>query len=125
MNEDQKSNLRKAVEALRANENKATTSMRNAAGGRCCLCVMSEVAEDMQGLERGSLELDDALPVSSLSEFYGLPNSAKAGGFSFRLRHGEAHLSVTELNDGSLTKRSLTHAEIADLIEQQYLTQSE
>lgn len=113
------------MEALRANEKKATDIMRNAAGGRCCLCVMSDVAEDIQGLERGSLELDDALPVSSLSEFYGIPSSAKAGGFSFRLRYGEAHLSVTEINDGSEAVRAATHAEIADLIEQQYLTQSD
>jgi hypothetical protein len=84
---------------------------------------MSDVAEDIQGLERGSLELDDALPSSSLAEFYGIPNSTTIG-FSFLLNVSSViggPISVATLNDSYAKGYDMAHTEIADLIEQQYL----
>jgi hypothetical protein len=115
----QQDNLRRAVDALRANPLKAIGSMQTPDGGRCCLCVLAHVAEDIDGVPRGSYCLD-YLPKARLSKVFGLPNSHPIKDkFNFKLLAHEASF----LNDGDVSQGmpDMSHKQIAHLIEKQYI----
>jgi len=122
--EQQKENLKKGVEALRSNPLKATGEMSSSDGGRCCLCVLKDVAEDLCGLARGSLLCNVSFPDGKLAEVFGLlPNVKYINyGFDFSLYINDDYtiFNASELNDGDGCDE-LSHKEIADLIEKQYL----
>lgn len=114
--EQQKNNLRLAVDALRKNERKATGDMYNETGGRCCLCVMSNLAEDIDGVPRDTYTAE-GLPLARVGEVYGLPNSSRGDGALFNFSIGGHDASC--LNDNGKT-----HREIAGMIEKEFLTGS-
>lgn len=116
----QQDNLRRAIDALRANPRKAIGSMQTPDGGRCCLCVLAHVAEDIDGVPRDSY-CHDFLPKARLADVFGLKNYyAVYGKFNFKLAGADASL----LNDGDESQDiiDMSHKQIADLIEKQYLT---
>ena len=118
--EQQKENLRLAVADLRANPIKATDSMRDKAGGRCCLCVMAETAERICGLLENELSHDSALPTYHLAHVFGLHNIALEENTGFNFTVGG--WSATAWNDGSYPNTpEKTHGEIADMIEEEFL----
>ena len=124
MNEQQKENLKLGIKALRENPLKAKDKMRDSSGGRCCLCVLSEVAEDIQGVPRGTFTYrepdggDDITPTSDLAEIFGLPNESCSEQFNFMINHQMA----STWNDGFGYAREASHAEIADMIEKEFLS---
>lgn len=124
MNKQQKENLKLGIKALRENPLKAKEQMRDPFGGRCCLCVLSEVAEDIQGVPRGTFtypepdELDAIAPTSDLAEIFGLRNESCSQQFNFMINHKMASM----WNDGFGYAREASHAEIADMIEKEFLS---
>jgi len=124
MNEQQKENLKLGIKALRENPLKAKDQMRDSSGGRCCLCVLSEVAEDIQGVPRGTFTYcepdgEDAIaPTSDLAEIFGLRNVSISQTFNFMINHKMASI----WNDGFGYTSELSHAEIADMIEKEFLS---
>jgi len=118
--EQQKENLKLGIKALRANPRKARYKMEDSYGGRCCLKVLSDTAEDICGLEMNTLVKNDMHPSPLLSEIYGLPNyiAEDEGFFDFLL--GKDNIAASSHNDGASTSEK-THKEIADMIEEQYL----
>jgi len=115
--EEQKENLRKACQALRENPKKATYRMRDHDGGRCCLCVMAEVAEDIDGATRGTYSKDGNLPSVKLYRIYGIE---KANAHPWLYNFAIQGIYASSHNDGARTSEK-THAEIADMIEKEYL----
>lgn len=113
--EEQKENLRKGCEALRANEKKAKRVMQDGKGGRCCLCVLAHVAEDIDEVARDAY-VGDTLPSERIGYVFGMQNHSYA---SFNTKIGDQ--TLTSLNDGVYILKELSHAEIADLIEKEYL----
>ena len=124
MNEQQKENLKLGIKALRENPLKAKDQMRDSFGGRCCLCVLSEVAEDIQGVPRGTFTYRepygqyDITPTSDLAEIFGLHNESSSGQFNFVINNKMASM----WNDGFGYEREASHAEIADMIEKEFLS---
>lgn len=124
MNKQQKENLKLGIKALRENPLKAKEQMRDPFGGRCCLCVLSEVAEDIQGVPRGTFtyrepnEGVDLTPTSDLAEIFGLYNESSSGQFNFMINHKMASM----WNDGFGFTPELSHAKIADMIEKEFLS---
>jgi hypothetical protein len=124
MNEQQKENLKLGIKALRENPLKAKDQMRDSSGGRCCLCVLSEVAEDIQGVPRGTFTYrepdgEDAIaPTSDLAEIFGLRNESSSPTFNFMINHQMASI----WNDGFGFTPEASHAEIADMIEKEFLS---
>lgn len=91
-------------EALRANKKKAIDQMRDHKGGRCCLCV----AMDYANAHGENFEAENNLrPPSQMADWYGWTTSNPTVAGHYLSRH----------NDGLYTEY-LTHAEIADLIEE-------
>jgi hypothetical protein len=113
--EQKKDNLRKAVQALRENPKKAHGQMMNAVGGRCCLCVMAHVAEDICGAERNSF-CGDETPNIDLREVFNVKYCTPTGD-NFELSGEYAAV----WNDGFNVEEK-SHAEIADMIEKEYLS---
>jgi hypothetical protein len=111
--EQKKDNLRLAVKALRENPKKAKGQMIDDDGGRCCLCVMAHVAEDICGVERNSF-CSILLPTIDLSDVFAVADYA-----SFDVVLGGD--AASDWNDGSVGFVEKTHAEIADMIEKEYL----
>jgi hypothetical protein len=124
MNEQQKENLKLGIKALRENPLKAKDQMRDSSGGRCCLCVLSEVAEDIQGVPRGTFTYrepdgeDAIVPTSDLAEIFGLHNEFISEQFNFLINHKMASI----WNDGLGFTPELSHKEIADMIEKEFLS---
>jgi len=124
MNEQQKENLKLGIKALRENPLKAKDQMRDSSGGRCCLCVLSEVAEDIQGVPRGTFTYrephgeDAIVPTSDLAEIFGLHNESSSGQFNFLINDKMASI----WNDGFGFTPELSHKEIADMIEKEFLS---
>jgi hypothetical protein len=110
--EQQKENLKLAVANLRANPLKAKEQMRDDVGGRCCLCVMSDTAEDICGLERQSLETTPFLPSFELTNIFGI-ESIFNDSFLFKING----ISASVWNDDY----DKSHTEIADMLEEGYL----
>jgi len=113
--EQKKDNLRKAVEALRNNPKKAKNQMMDVVGGRCCLCVMAHVAEDICGAERNSF-CGSETPNIDLREVFNVKATTPTGD-NFLL--GNQYAAVW--NDGFNVEEK-SHAEIADMIEKEYLS---
>jgi uncharacterized protein YqkB len=111
--EQKKDNLRLAVKALRENPKKATKQMMDDDGGRCCLCVMAHVAEDICGAERNSFcaFLDTKINLAHV--------------FAVNVDDSHDVLLWDDLasnwNDGDSFLQEKTHAEIADMLEKEYL----
>jgi hypothetical protein len=124
MNEQQKENLKLGIKALRENPLKAKNQMRDSSGGRCCLCVLSEVAEDIQGVPRGTFTYREPdggnaiTPTSDLAEIFGLRNESCSEQFNFMINHQRA----SKWNDGFGYAREASHVEIADMIEKEFLS---
>jgi len=117
--EQKKDNLRKAVEALRNNPKKAHEQMMDNEGGRCCLCVMAHVAEDICGAEKNSF-CGNATPNIDLDQVFALPDGC---GDNFRVGGRYASLwNDGDHDDGDIYVEEKTHAEIADMIEKEYLS---
>ena len=114
--EQKKDNLRKAVEALRNNPKKAKGQMMDVVGGRCCLCVMAHVAEDICGAGRNSF-CGSKTPNIDLREVFNVKDTPPSGD-NFLL--GNQYAAVW--NDGGIDVEEKTHAEIADMIEKEYLS---
>jgi hypothetical protein len=112
--EQKKDNLRKAVKALRENPKKAKNLMMDENGGRCCLCVMAHVAEDICGEERNSF-CSWKTPNIDLDQVFALPDGC---GDNFLLDGQWAAV----WNDGANGMEEKSHAEIADMIEKEYLS---
>ena len=93
------------TKALRANEKKAQDMMRTLDGGRCCLCVAYDVAQEM-GAELGGLARAAVQPPASIKSWYGWERCNP-------ILDGAA---AAVHNDGGGTTIK-THAEIADLFE--------
>jgi hypothetical protein len=113
--EQKKDNLRLAVKALRENPKKAKGQMIDDDGGRCCLCVMAHVAEDICGVERNDF-CGTHLPKINLGEVFALFKDKY--GIRDNIVLQDEYASVW--NDGERVEEK-THAEIADMIEAQYL----
>jgi len=113
--EQKKENLRLAIKALRENPKKAKEIMQDENGGRCCLCVMAHVAEDIMGYERNKLcggtlpkfKMSDVFSVQELDTF---PENIKVGEYL-----------ASRWNDGYDDIEEKTHKEIADMLEYEYL----
>ncbi len=123
--EQKKDNLRLAIKALRENPKKAMHMMQDNAGGRCCLCVMAHVAEDIMGYERDELcgimnprfdmsAVFGTRAMQPIGNFVGDPTNVVIGG-----------VVASRYNDGDSYRegiKPLSHAEIADMLEKEYLT---
>lgn len=117
MTDEQKQNLRLALQDLRANPNKAIGHMRNEAGGRCCLCVIAETAAKIKGLDKNAFITNSGFPTCELKEIFGLPNEHQNGTlFNFVIKGSTASC----WNDGECVEEK-SHVEIADMIEEEYL----
>lgn len=96
------------VKALKENPRKATMVMRDESGGRCCLCVARDVAKE------GGCVLPENEPQfgpeKEVGEWFGW-NSPEL------LING---VGIGQHNDGFCAD-VLTHKEIAELIEKEYL----
>jgi hypothetical protein len=114
--EQKKDNLRLAIKALRENPKKAKNLMMDDEGGRCCLCVMAHVAEDICGAERNSF-CGSKTPKIDLNKFFYV-NNVTFSGDNFLLKTQYASV----WNDGSNGIKEKSHAEIADMIEKEYLS---
>ena len=133
MTDTQKANLKLAIQNLRANPKKAKEEMCDKSGGRCCLCVMSDTAEDILGVERGSLRYDDFYPKNDIEEVFGIKSENK----SYYSPEFANSLNFIMLNDGFTSLychvgikgihqndfKEYSHVEIADLIEKKFLTE--
>jgi hypothetical protein len=114
--EQKKENLRLAIKALRENPKKAKEMMQDGNGGRCCLCVMAHVAEDIMGYKRNEL-CNEALPLFTMSDVFAVqesktfPENVEVGGDL-----------ASRWNDGGDDIEEKTHAEIADMLEKEYHT---
>ena len=121
MTEQQKANLKLAVADLKSNPLKAKGAMRDDEGGRCCLCVMAETAERINGVCKGSYSSNNGLPHAFLSEMFGLENSCiqtEDKFFNFYLLGSQ---TAAECNDGVSGAEELSHSEIAAIIEERFL----
>lgn len=122
MTDKQKENLKLGIKALRENPAKAKGQMRDDHGGRCCLCVLSEVAEDIEGVPPNTFTYHEKygpaiLPTSDLSDIFGLPNSnIGVPEFNFNINN----VPASNWNDGNDVPE-LSHVEIADMIEKEFL----
>ena len=114
--EQKKDNLRLAIKALRENPKKANNMMQDNNGGRCCLCVMAHVAEDIMGYERDEL-CCEALPLFKMSDVFAVQELET---FPENIKVGE--YLASRWNDGGDNIEEKTHAEIADMLEKEYLT---
>jgi hypothetical protein len=113
--EQKKENLRLAIKALRENPKKAKEMMQDSNGGRCCLCVISHVAEDIMGYERNEL-CGENLPLFRMSDVFGTGSDRWCPeNISIGSDLASAH------NDGVRVPEK-THKEIADILEKEYLT---
>ena len=120
--EQKKDNLRLAVKALRENPKKATRQMMDDDGGRCCLCVMSHVAEDICGVERNSF-CGSETPNIDLRKVFNVEDATSTGD-NFRVGGQYAAVwndGANVWNDGFDVEEK-SHAEIADMIEKEYLS---
>lgn len=99
------------VEALRKNEKKAIGLMRGGNGGRCCLCVAYDVAQDMGA----NLPPHSAsLPPRRMGSWYGWGDADPL------LDNGWASFKAHAWNDGESGNPELSHKEIADLFEENF-----
>jgi len=111
---DQKiENLKLAIKALRENPIKAKHKMTDELGGRCCLCVIAHVAEDICGVKRNTF-CDFLTPNINLNKIFPFDN-VNVGDNIFL--QGEY---ASNWNDGCNVKEK-THAEIADMIEEEFM----
>ena len=94
--------------ALRANEKKATQVMRDHDGGRCCLCVLYDAAQEM-GANLPDLDDEKELPPHEIKYWYGW----------WKRDPRIDDLDASAHNDGSGTEMK-THLEIADLFEVEF-----
>jgi hypothetical protein len=123
--EQKKDNLRLAIKALRDNPKKAMDTMQDNAGGRCCLCVMAHVAEDIMGYDRGEL-CGIMTPRFDMSAVFGTRAIQPTGNFvgdPTNVVIGE--VVASRYNDGDTYiggLKPLAHVEIADMLEKEYLT---
>lgn len=113
--EEKKDNLRLAIKALRENPKKAKEMMQDSNGGRCCLCVIAHVAEDIMGYKRNEL-CGKNVPLFRMFDVFGT-DSARWNPENISI--GSALASAH--NDGGDVPEK-THAEIADMLEKKYLT---
>jgi hypothetical protein len=111
-----KDNLKKAVEALRNNPKKTMRKMMDDDGGRCCLCVMAHVAEDICGVPRNSF-CGYLTPKIQMSKVFAIAHGKIMVDDNILIQ-GE-YASVW--NDGFRVDEK-THAEIADMLEKEYLS---
>lgn len=125
--EEKKENLRKGVQALRENPRKAIGVMQDCEGGRCCLCVLAHVAEDVCEIPRNSL-CGCSLPEFDLRAVFAFRSSGELRPKLFDIPQPDGtYKSATAYNDGNIHSskpedREYSHAEIADLIEQHFLS---
>ncbi len=78
---------------------------------------MADVAEDVDGVERGTYSANEMLPLGRLSEVYGIEKANASPllyNFAIQGRYASSH------NDGAQTSEK-THDEIAEMIEKEYL----
>jgi len=111
-------NLKLAIKALRENPIKAKHKMSDEFGGRCCLCVIAHVAEDICGVKRNTF-CDFLTPNVNLNEIFPFNNHFIRIGDNILLK-GEY---ASNWNDGSNVEEK-THAEIADMIEEEFLVKT-
>jgi len=113
--EQKKDNLRLAIKALRENPKKAKEMMQDSNGGRCCLCVIAHVAEDIMGYKRNEL-CGTSVPLFRMSDVFGTGSDRWCpANIIMGSDLASAH------NDGVRVPEK-THAEIADILEKEYLT---
>ena len=103
------------VEALRNNKKKATGEMRNGFGGRCCLCVALDTALDMGFEPPICADQFEYLPPKQMGDFYGWED----------LNPNIMGKNATNHNDGQYEEGNQiyapkSHAEIADLFEEEF-----
>ena len=97
---------REFLKDLRANPKKSKSRMRNAEGGRCCLCVALDTANRLGA----DLPTDSVFyPPAALAEFYGwtCEDPHIAGREASKLNYG-------------VCGREYSHAEIADAFEETF-----
>lgn len=94
------------VKALRENPLKAHEEMRNSDGGRCCLCVAYDVAQEMGA---GLPEAEPELPPREIAGWYGWDSSNPY----------ISNMQASAWNDAT-GDDEVTHAEIADMFEEKY-----
>jgi len=111
-------NIKGAAQAIRNNPRKAKYEMRDSMGGRCCLCVMMDYAEE-QGADVKQSEDNDLPAREGMEQFYGIKtmnNLTEQNMFDFILQGSPA----SHHNDG-VDIREKTHEEIADMIEKEFI----
>jgi hypothetical protein len=114
--EEQKiENLKKGIEALRKNRKKAVGAMKNDRGGRCCLCVLAHVAEDICGVERDTF-VGTFMPSIDLREIFAI------GSITFPENLVVNGQSLSSWNDGSIECKKTSHKKIADMLEKGYIS---
>lgn len=112
------------MKALRENEKKATGMMRNADGGRCCLCVALDVAVergyDPDGLSRRNFSDLNMVPPPDMGEFYGWGHVSNPR----LIDDNNIEADAAPFNDGReqtdeyiIAIGERTHKEIADIFE--------
>ena len=105
-------NLKKGIEALRKNRKKAIGAMKNDRGGRCCLCVLAHVAEDICGVEHDTF-VGAFMPTVNLSKVFAINTAPNL----FDLIVNGRNLS--EWNDGVVKGTRASHKKIADMLEKE------
>jgi hypothetical protein len=111
--EEQKiENLKKGIEALRKNRKKAVGAMKNDRGGRCCLCVLAHVAEDICGVERDTF-VGTCMPTVDLYNVFAINTTLN---FRDLIVNDQ---SLSEWNDGSSNAKKTSHKQIADMLEKE------
>jgi len=119
--EQKKDNLRLAVKALRENPKKAKKQMMDDDGGRCCLCVMAHVAEDICGAEKNSF-CGSKTPEIDLRKVFNVKDTSPSGDNFLLDGQWAALWNDGDYDDGDIYVEERSHAEIADMIEKEYLS---
>lgn len=104
-------NLKKGIEALRKNRKKAVGVMKNDQGGRCCLCVLAHVAEDICGVKHDTF-VGTFMPTVDLYKVFAINTS----NFRDLIVNGR---NLSEWNDGIGECKKTSHKKIADMLEKE------
>ena len=106
-------NLKKGIKALRQNKRKARFRMQRSNGGRCCLCVLAHVAEDICKVPRNSF-CEDVLPNIDLSEVFAIATNNN------KMPQVKG-IALDRLNDRGISGKACSHKAIAQMLEDEYI----
>lgn len=99
---------RKGAKALIANKKKAKDAMSNRAGGRCCLCVLEDVAVEAGKAKKQNNRCDKSSPDNDTINYFGWDSENP---YLFVDQKKKHEFQATEINDSGL---AIPHRIIAE-----------